>query len=54
MVEATQAYHPKVLTAICAIAERYAREEVKRQVRARGEKISADITRMARALLNEL
>jgi len=29
MVEATQAYHPKVLTAIRVIAERYAREEVK-------------------------
>ena len=57
MVEATQAYHSKVLTAIRVIAERYAREEVKRQIRASGAKLSQypfrDIARMAQALPEE-
>jgi hypothetical protein len=57
MVEATQAYHSKVLTAIRVIAERYAREEVKRQIRASGARISQypsrEIARMAHSLLEE-
>ena len=57
MVEATQAYHSKVLTAIRVIAERYAREEVKRQIRASGAKLSQyparDIARLAHALPEE-
>jgi len=40
MVEATQAYHPKVLRAIRCLAKYYAREETKEQIRHRGEKIS--------------
>ena len=57
MVEATQAYHSKVLTAIRVIAEHYAREEVKRQIRASGARLSQypfrDIARMAQALPEE-
>src|SRR5262245_4605892 len=57
MVEATQAYHSKVLTAIRVIAERYAREEVKRQIRASGAKVSQyparDVARLAHALPEE-
>ena len=57
MVEATQVYHSKVLTAIRVIAERYAREEVKRQIRASGAKVSQypsrDIARLALALPEE-
>ena len=57
MVEATQAYHSKVLTAIRVIAERYAREEVKRLIRASGAKLSQypsrHIARMALALPEE-
>jgi hypothetical protein len=48
---------PKVLTAIRVIAERYAREEVKRQIRASGVKLSQyparDIARLAHALPEE-
>src|SRR5262245_55323815 len=50
MVEATQAYHPessaasasqvKVLIAIRVVAERIAREEVKQEIRDRGDKIA--------------
>jgi hypothetical protein len=40
MVEATQAYHPKVLNAIRVIAEMYARQEAKEQIRHRGQKVS--------------
>jgi len=55
MVEAAQAYHPKVLRAIECIARYYAREEVKEQIRHRGEKIShyalREINIMAHRLL---
>ena len=57
MVEATQAYHPKVLNAIHAIAKCYAREEVKHQIRARGQRVTDYVPReiniMANALLEE-
>jgi hypothetical protein len=57
MVEAAQVYHPKVVHAIRALARYYAREETKRIIRARGEKIGAylpkDIYRMGDELLEE-
>ena len=40
MIEANLADHSKVLTAIRVMAEYYAREEVERGIRDRGEKIS--------------
>ena len=72
MVEATQAYHPqssadrsqplssaaqaKVLMAIRWMAERIARDEVKQEIRDRGDKIaryaSSQITLMARAKIS--
>ena len=72
MVEATQAYHPqpsadrspplsstaqaRVLMAIRWMAERLARDEVKQEIRDRGDKIaryaSAEITLMARAKIS--
>jgi hypothetical protein len=55
MVEATQAYHPKVLRAIECIARYYATQEAKEQIRGRGEKIShyaaREINIMAHLLL---
>jgi hypothetical protein len=55
MVEATQAYHPKVLTAIRVMADRYARDEVKRQIQASGARVShyaaREISIMAHLLL---
>ena len=52
---ATQLYHPKVLNAIDALARYYARQEAKRQIRARGQRVTdydpKDISIMARALL---
>jgi hypothetical protein len=55
MVEATQAYHPKVLTAIRLKAERIAREEVEREIKGRGQRITdylpKDIRIMALARL---
>jgi hypothetical protein len=54
MVEATRSYHPKVLRAIDALARYYAREEAKRQIRARGQRVTdyapRDISIMAKAL----
>ena len=55
MVEATQAYHPKVLRAIECVARYYATQEAKEQIRGRGEKIShyaaREINIMAHLLL---
>jgi len=55
MVEATQAYHPKVFNTIRCLTEYYAREEAKHQIRARGEKVSnylpKEIAIMAHLLL---
>ena len=52
---ATQLYHRKVLNAIDALARYYARQEAKRQIRARGQRVTdydpKDISIMARALL---
>src|SRR5262249_4151926 len=57
MAEATQAYHPQVIHAIRAIAAYYARERVKHQIRARGQRVTdyvpKDISIMANALLEE-
>jgi hypothetical protein len=55
---ATQDYHLKVLRTIHAMARYNAREETKRAIRARGEKISAyaprDIYRTGDELLEDL
>ena len=55
MVEASQVYHPTVLHAIHALARYYAREEAKRQIRGRGQRVTdyapKDISIMAQALL---
>jgi hypothetical protein len=56
MVEATQAYHPKVLRTIDALMRCYARQEVKDQIRARNQRVTdydpREISIMARALLH--
>jgi hypothetical protein len=57
MAEATQAYHPKVIHAIDAIARYYAHQQVKEQIRAPGQRVTdyapKDISIMANALLEE-
>ncbi len=57
MVAATQAYHPRVLAAIHALARWYARNAAQHAIRARGGRVSdyaaKDISRMGQALLEQ-